>query len=98
VADAHGARLTIRVTPRASRSAFAGLVDIGDGRIALAVRLRAPPVEGAANQALLDFLAAELGAPRSSLRLVSGERSRIKTVAFAGLSPAEVARRLPGLG
>lgn len=94
VADDDGVRLTVRVTPRASRSGFAGMTEVGEGRTALAVRLRAPPVEGAANRALVEFLAAELGVARSAVRLVAGEKSRIKTVAIAGISPERMAERL----
>jgi len=96
-ADGDGVRLVLRVTPRANRSAFAGLTDIGEGRTALGVRLRAPPVDGAANLALVEFLAAALGVSKSALRLVSGEKSRLKTVAIAGLSPEDLAARLASL-
>lgn len=97
VDDGDGVRLTVRVTPRASRSGFAGIAEVGEGRTALALRLRAPPVDGAANQALLGFLAAELGVARSAVKLVAGEKSRIKTVAITGLSTEKLAARLPNL-
>jgi uncharacterized protein YggU (UPF0235/DUF167 family) len=54
----------------------------------------APPVDGAANDALLRFLAARLEIPRSALTLVSGHTARTKVVALAGVSPEEVGRRL----
>jgi uncharacterized protein len=54
------------------------------------VRLNAPPVGGAANDALIAFLAALLDAPRSAIRIVSGERGRHKRVAIAGISPDRV--------
>jgi uncharacterized protein (TIGR00251 family) len=91
-----GVRLTVRVTPRAKRSAAAGLIDISEGRSALAVRLAAPPVEGAANRALIAFLAAELGVAASAVRIVSGDRSRVKVVAIAGITPDRLARLLAG--
>jgi uncharacterized protein (TIGR00251 family) len=85
-ADAEGgARLRVRVTPRARRTAFAGLTEV-DGRPALAIRLAAPPVDGAANTALLAFLADTLKMPKSCLRLLSGEASRLKIVAIRGIS------------
>ena len=93
-ADRDGARLTVRVTPRASRSEIAGLAEIGEGRSALAVRLRAPPVDGAANQALVEFLAEALGVTRGAVRLVAGDRSRLKTVRIAGLPVEELPQRL----
>jgi uncharacterized protein YggU (UPF0235/DUF167 family) len=61
---------------------------------AIRVRLRAPPVDGAANDALLRFLAGRLEIPRSALTLVSGHTARTKVVALDGLSAEEVGRRL----
>lgn len=90
-----GARLRVRVTPRARQTALAGIVDV-DGRPALAIRLAAPPVDGAANKALLAFLATSLGLPRSRLRIVSGETSRLKTVSLSGASPELVAAWMKG--
>ena len=90
IAD-NGVRLTVRVTPRAKRSAAAGVIDLGEGRCALAVRLAAPPVEGAANRALIAFLAAELGIASSAVRIVSGDHSRVKLVAIAGIAPDRIA-------
>ena len=90
-AEQGGTRLRIRVTPRAGKNALAGIVDV-DGRPALAVRLAAPPVDGAANKALLAFLASALEVPKSRLRIVSGETGRLKIVAIAGLSAEAAAR------
>ena len=95
-ADGDGVRLAVRVTPRSKRSSFGGLVDIGDGRVALAVRLAAPPVDGAANDALIRFLAEHFGLPRSAVVLISGDKSRLKMIRLAGLSPEALAERLPG--
>lgn len=87
--DSAGARLTVHAVPRAARSDIAGL----HGG-AVRVRLQAPPVDGKANRALLEFLADRLGLSPRSLTLLSGAKGRHKTVRIAGLSPAEVARRL----
>jgi uncharacterized protein (TIGR00251 family) len=84
-----GVRLAVHVQPRASRTEVAGLH--GD---ALKIRLAAPPVDGAANDALTRFVAERLDVPRSAVRLVAGESSRAKVVAVAGVAPAEAARRL----
>ena len=81
-----GARLRLRVTPRARQTALAGIVEV-DGKPALAVRLAAPPVDGAANKALLAFLADWLSLPKSSLRIVAGDASRVKLVALRGVRP-----------
>jgi uncharacterized protein len=61
---------------------------------AIRVRLTAPPVDGAANDALLRFLASRLEVARSALNLVSGHTGRTKVVAVDGLSAGEVGRRL----
>jgi uncharacterized protein len=79
-----GASATIRVTPRAGRTAFAG---VRDGTIL--VRLSAAPVEGAANDALVTFLADTLRLPKRDIAIVGGERSRTKRVVVAGV-PAHV--------
>ncbi len=84
-----GARLRVRVTPRARQTAATGIVE-ADGRPALAVRLAAPPVEGAANKALLRYLAEALDLPRSAVRIVSGDTGRLKQVSLAGVSPERV--------
>lgn len=68
-------RFGVRVQPRSSRDEIAG---VHDG--ALRVRLQAPPVEGAANEALVRFLASALGVPRRHVRIVTGESSRNKVV------------------
>jgi uncharacterized protein (TIGR00251 family) len=74
-------RLTVRVQPRASKDEFAG---VREG--VLRVRLRAPPVDGAANEALVRFLADELGVARRQVRMVSGFGSRTKTVEIDALT------------
>jgi hypothetical protein len=77
------------VIPRAGRTAVAG---VRGG--ALLVRLAAPPVEGAANDALVAFLADRLEVPRRQVSLVAGTRTRDKRVHVAGLSTAAAAERL----
>jgi uncharacterized protein (TIGR00251 family) len=86
---AEGTRLTLRVQPRAARDEVAGR----HGE-AIRVRLAAPPVDGAANEALIRFLADRLALPRAALRLVRGQVGRDKIVDVAGLPPEQVARRL----
>jgi uncharacterized protein (TIGR00251 family) len=87
-------RLAVRVTARAGRDALAGLAETADGRVALAVRLAAPPVEGAANAALIALIAEALGVPRSAVSVATGERSRHKMVRIAGLDARAATLRL----
>ena len=84
-----GVRLRLHVQPRASRTEAAGLHGT-----ALKVRLAAPPVDGAANEALVRWVAESLGVPRSAVILTAGAGSRTKTIEVAGADPADVRRRL----
>jgi uncharacterized protein (TIGR00251 family) len=84
-----GATFTVRVQPRARRNAVTGIV--GN---ALKLALTAPPVEGRANQACIDFLAELLGVQRFSVTIAAGETSRNKLIRVSGLSAAEVQKRL----
>jgi len=81
--------LKVRVQPRASRDALAG-----EREGALLVRLTAPPVEGAANEALARFLGKALGVPPSAVRIVAGATGRNKVVTVAGLDAAAAFARL----
>ena len=85
------AAVKIRVIPRAARTELSGRR--GD---AILVRLQAPPVEGAANKALLKFLAEALGVRQSDLRIVAGEKSRDKVIGVDGKTLEEVLRALGG--
>lgn len=87
---AEGARFLVRVTPRASRTAIVGVMGEGS-QTALKIALQAPPVEGRANAALIEFLAEWLRVPRSSIAIVSGERGRNKAVTVRGRTAGEVA-------
>jgi len=78
-------RVAVHVQPRASRSGLAGIHGS-----ALKVRLHAPPVDGAANEALVLLLADELGVPCASVRIVAGATSRAKTVEIDGTTEAAV--------
>ena len=78
-------RVDVHVQPRASRSEIIGLHGA-----ALKVRLQAPPVEGAANEALVSLLAERLNVPRRAVRVVAGATSRAKTVEIEGTTEDEV--------
>ncbi len=84
-----GASFAVKVHPRAKKNAITG--EVGD---ALKVALTAPPVEGKANEACIEFFAKLLKVPRSSVTIASGETSRNKVVRVTGLSVDEVRQRL----
>ncbi len=84
-----GATFSVRVQPRARKNAVIG--EIGD---ALKIVLTAPPVEGRANDACIEFLAEFLKVPRSSITIAAGVTSRNKVVRVRGITAAEVADRL----
>jgi uncharacterized protein (TIGR00251 family) len=88
-ATATGVRLRLHIQPRASATELVGRH--GD---ALKLRVAAPPADGAANEAVVRWLAARLGVARSAVTLTAGATGRIKTVSVAGIGAAEVARRL----
>jgi uncharacterized protein len=73
--------LDVRVIPRAARPGLAGT-----RHGALVVRLSAPPVENAANAALIDLLAATLRVPKRAITIISGQRSRLKRVRVEGVT------------
>ena len=75
----------VRVQPRASKDEVAG-----EMAGALKVRLRAPAVEGRANEALIEFLAQLLKTPKSAVRILSGDRSRTKRVEIRGVTRQQI--------
>jgi len=83
------ARLTVKVHPRARRSALAGR--LGD---AWKLSLAAPPVDGKANDECVRFLAEFAGVPRSRVRIVMGLTSRLKVVEIEGVPQEDLERRL----
>lgn len=85
-------QLAVKVVPRAAHTELAGVEGTE-----LKIRVAAPPVDSAANEALVRFLADALGCPRGSVRLVRGATSRHKVVAIDGLSSDRVRESL-GLG
>lgn len=88
-----GVRFSVQVQPRASRTEIAGAYGS-----ALKVRLHAPPMDGAANDALIEFLAGELRIPRRAVRIVTGHSSRTKTVEIDGVSPDSIHALAGGAG
>src|SRR3954463_6388612 len=79
-----GVRLAVRVVPRAGRDGVDGIVQDAEGRPLLKLRLAAPPVEGAANAALIAFLAQTLCLRKADITIRSGETGRTKLLHLAG--------------
>ncbi|MFN3521284.1 MAG: DUF167 family protein [Phenylobacterium sp.] len=84
-------RLAVRVTPKGGREAADGWGRDAEGRPYLKVRVSAPPAEGAANAALASFVAKALRRPKSAVRIVSGETSRLKILEIEGIDAAALA-------
>ena len=77
--------LDVRVIPRARRTECAGFRDD-----VLVVRVAAPPVEGAANEALIEFFSSSFDVPRRAVHIVSGDRGRLKRIAVEGVTRAQI--------
>ena len=84
-----GATFTVKVHPRAKKNAITG--EVGD---ALKIALTAPPVDGKANEACIEFFAKLLKVPRSSVSIVAGLTSRNKVIRVAGITGQYVRDRL----
>lgn len=89
--------LAIRLTPGASSDRIDGWDEDADGRPVLKVRVRARPIEGEANAALLILIAKTLGVPKSAVTLERGGQSRTKMLSIAGLSEPDLKARLTDL-
>jgi uncharacterized protein len=84
-----GVTFAVKIHPRAKKDAVAG--EMGD---VLKISLAAPPVDGRANEACVEFLAKLLKVPRSSVTIASGQASRSKVIRVAGLTAGAVRERL----
>jgi uncharacterized protein (TIGR00251 family) len=90
ITEAQGSvTFAVRVVPRSSRNQIVG---VGGG--ALKIKLTAPPVEGAANAALIEFVAEWLGVRRSAVLIVSGDKARNKLVRVSGVTREQVLRKV----
>jgi uncharacterized protein (TIGR00251 family) len=88
-ATPEGIRIEVRVQPRAARTEI-----VGAHGGALKIRVAAPPVNGAANEALIRFLAQRLDVARSAVSIGGGVSARSKVVLVTGIGPADAAARL----
>jgi uncharacterized protein (TIGR00251 family) len=84
-----GVTFAVKVHPRARENAITG--ELGD---ALKVSLTAPPIDGRANDACIEFFAKLLKVPRSSVTIASGQTGRNKVIRVAGLSAEELRKRI----
>ena len=84
-----GASFAVRVHPRAKMAAITG--EVGD---AVKLSLTAPPVEGKANAACIEFFARLLRVPRSSVTIASGQNTRNKVIRVSGISAEKIRERL----
>jgi uncharacterized protein len=85
-------RFTVRLTPRGGVDRVEGVVD---GM--LRARVAAPPVDEAANRALVRLIGEELDVPHRAVRLVAGQSGRVKVIAVDGIEPERVRARWPGI-
>lgn len=97
-AETGGVRLAVRLTPRASRNRLDGVAAEADGRVALRVRVAAPPVDGAANKALIAFLSETLDIRKSDIQIRSGETGRLKILTLSGNGASILARLVAWIG
>ena len=84
-----GTLLSVKLQPRASKNEIGAPLG-GE----LKIKVTAPPVDSAANQALVEFLADKLGCPRGKVELLRGQTSRHKTILLHGFTPEEILQRL----
>lgn len=81
--DNDGLRLIVRVTPGAAKNEISGIWQ-GEDDTRLGVKVTAPPDKGKANAAIIKLLSKALGLPKSSISIIAGETSRLKTLAISG--------------
>ena len=81
--------MDVKVLPRSSKDEI-----VGERDGVCKIKLTAPAIEGKANKALLKLLAKKLGLPKREIRIISGERSRTKSIRINGLTPEQIQKRL----
>ncbi len=85
-----GAAITVKITPRAPKNKIVGVMENGT----IKIRLNAPPVDGKANQALIQFLAEILKFQDSKIQILAGQTNRTKLISFIGISSQELNDRI----
>lgn len=84
-----GVTFSVRVLPRSSRNEV-----IGESEGILRIKLTAPPVEGAANKALVEFLSDKLKVAKSRITILTGQTGRAKVISVTGLKKADISHLL----
>jgi uncharacterized protein (TIGR00251 family) len=92
-ATAEGVTLAVRAQPGAKKTAITGIYGEGD-TAQLKIAVQAPPLEGRANQALIEFLAKHFGIAKSAVELISGELSRSKVFLLRGVTREQANARM----
>jgi uncharacterized protein len=87
--SSNGVKFTVKIHPRAKKSAITG--EFGD---TLKLSVAAPPIDGKANEACIEFLAKLLKVPRSSVTIASGQSNRKKVIRVVGISAAEIRKSI----
>jgi len=85
-----GSAIAVRVTPRASKNEITGVLEDGTVKI----RLTAPPVDGKANQTLIEYLSKVLGCAKKDIEIIAGETGRNKLITITNIDSEEVNRRI----
>lgn len=83
-----GVMLFVKLTPKASKNTLVKLEENSDGHTRLKVTVTAIPEKGKANNALVKLLSKKLGLPKTSIELIAGDQSRLKTILFKGETAA----------
>jgi uncharacterized protein (TIGR00251 family) len=87
--SSNGVTFTVKIHPRAKKNAITG--EFGD---TLKLSLAAPPIDGKANEACIEFFAKLLKVPRSSVTIASGQSNRKKVIRVVGISAAEIRKSI----
>jgi uncharacterized protein len=85
-----GAAISVRVTPRSPKNEITEILDNGT----IKIRLNAPPVDGKANQALIEFLAKMLEVKPAQIDIIAGLTSKDKLLTITGLRPEDVQQKI----
>jgi uncharacterized protein (TIGR00251 family) len=86
-----GVVLAVRLTPKGGRDAIDGIDVLADGRAVLAARVRAPPADGEANEALIRLIAKAASVPSRDVAVVAGATARLKRLVISGHGPTLIA-------